>query len=97
AEGDLIPLPSDLGGGVVTDETGALVKSHLDEAGLKSIAAATGGAYVRLGQQGEDFETFLRTIFGAVSKHDLVYRARKIYIERYEWPLAVSLVMLLGS
>ncbi len=35
AEGDLIPLPSDQGGGFVKDETGALVKSHLDEAGIE--------------------------------------------------------------
>ncbi len=77
AEGELIPLPSDLGGGFVKDETGALVKSHLDESGLKAIASATGGAYVHLAGQGEDFEAFLRTVFGAVTKHDLVYRQQK--------------------
>jgi hypothetical protein len=64
---------------------------------LKAIAAATGGAYVHLEGQGEGFETFLRTVFGAVSKHDLVYRQQKIYNQRYQWPLAASLVMLLAS
>jgi Ca-activated chloride channel homolog len=97
AEGDLIPLPSELGGDFVKDDTGALVKSHLDESGLKAIAAATGGAYVHLEGQGGNFEAFLRTVFGAVSKHDLVYRQQKIYIERYQWPLAASLCMLLAS
>jgi Ca-activated chloride channel family protein len=97
AEGDLIPLPSDQGGGFVKDETGALVKSHLDEGGLRAIASATGGAYVHLGGQGEDFEAFLRTVFGAVSKHDLLYRQQKIYNERYQWPLAASFGMLLAS
>ena len=97
AEGDLIPLPADQGGGFVKDETGALVKSHLDEGGLKAIASATGGAYVHLEGQGEDFETFLGTVFGAVSKHDLLYRQQKIYTQRYQWPLAASLVMLLAS
>jgi Ca-activated chloride channel homolog len=97
AEGDLIPLPLDQGGGFVQDEKGTLVKSHLDEEGLKAIASATGGAYVHLGGQGEDFDAFLRTVFGAVSKHDLVYRQQKIYTERYQWPLAASLVMLLAS
>jgi Ca-activated chloride channel family protein len=90
-------LPPDQGGGFVKDETGALVKSHLDEGGLKAIAAATGGAYVHLVGQGEGFEAFLRTVFGAVSKHDLVYRQQKIYTQRYQWPLAASLVMLLAS
>ena len=97
AEGDLIPVPADQGGGFVKDETGALVKSHLDEDGLKAIASATGGAYVRLEGQGDDFETFLRTVFGAVSKHDLLFRQQKIYTERYQWPLAASVVMLLAS
>ena len=70
-------MPSDQGGGFVQDETGALVKSHLDEAGLTAIATATGGAYVHLGGQGEDFEAFLGTVFGAVTKHDLIYRQQK--------------------
>ena len=97
AEGDLIPLPSDQGGGFVKDEKGALVKSHLDEAGLTAIASATSGAYVQLGGQGEGFETFLRTVFGSVTKHDLIYQQRKIYNQRYQWPLAASLMMLLAS
>jgi Ca-activated chloride channel homolog len=97
AEGELIPLPQDQGGGFVKDDKGALVKSHLDEAGLTAIAGATGGAYVHLGGQGEDFETFLGTVFGAVTKHDLSYRQQKIYNQRYQWPLATSLVMLLTS
>jgi Ca-activated chloride channel family protein len=97
AQGELIPLPTDLGGGFVKDETGALVKSHLDEDALKSLAAATGGAYVNLQGQGENFDAFLNTVFGAVSKHDLTYRQQKVYIERYQWPLAASLIMLLAS
>ena len=97
AEGDLIPVPLDQGGGFVRDEKGALVKSHLDEAGLKAIAAATAGAYVHLGGQGEGFEAFLRTVFGSVTKHDLIYRQQKIYTQRYQWPLTASLTMLLAS
>ena len=96
-EGDLIPLPSDQGDGFVKDEKGALVKSHLDEAGLTAIATATAGAYVHLGGQGEDFEAFLRTAFGSVTKHDLIYKQRKIYNQRYQWPLTASLMMLLTS
>jgi Ca-activated chloride channel homolog len=96
-EGDLIPLPSDQGGGFVQDEKGALVKSHLDEAGLTAIATATGGAYVNLGGQGGDFEVFLRTVFGSVTKHDLIYRQQKIYNQRFQWPLTASLMMLLAS
>jgi Ca-activated chloride channel family protein len=97
AEGDLIPLPADQGGGFVKDEKGVPVRSHLDEDALKAIASATGGAYVHLGGQGEDFERFLGTVFGAVTRHDLIYRQRKIYTPRYQWPLALSLALLLAS
>ena len=95
--GDLIPVAADQGGGFVKDETGAFVKSRLDEAALKAIAAATGGIYVPLGAQGEGVETIFATIFGSLAKHDIEFRQRKIYIERYQWPLAASLSMLLAS
>ena len=52
---------------------------------------------MHLGGQGEDFEAFLRTVFGAVSKHDLIYRQQKIYNERYQWPLAASLADVIGE
>jgi TolA-binding protein len=32
-----------------------------------------------------------------VTKHDLIYRQQKIYNQRYQWPLAASLLMLLTS
>ncbi len=97
AAGDLIPIPPDQGGGFVKDDSGAYVKSHLDEAALKAIAAATGGIYVPLGAQGEGMETIFSTVFGSISKHDLAYRQRKIYIDRYQWPLAGALGLLLAS
>jgi len=97
AGGDLIPIPPDQGGGFVKDETGAYVKSRLDEAGLKAIAAATGGFYVPLGTQGEGLETIAKTVLGSLAKHDLASRQQKIYIERYQWPLAASLGTLLLS
>ena len=97
AAGDLIPIPPAQGGGFVKDDTGAFVRSRLDEPALKSIAAATGGIYAPLGAQGEGVETIFKTVFGSMAKHDLAFRQRKIYIERYQWPLSASLGMLLGS
>ncbi len=67
------------------------MKSRLDEPALKAIAAATGGVYAPLGAQGEGLEAIFKTVFGSVAKHDLAFRQRKIYIERYQWPLAASL------
>ncbi len=95
--GELIPLPPDQGGGFVRDDAGALVKSRLDEAALKSIAAASGGIYAPLGAQGEGLEAIFKAVFGSVAKHDLAVRQRKVYIERYQWPLAASVALLFAS
>jgi Ca-activated chloride channel family protein len=97
AAGDLIPVPKEQGGGFVKDETGAYVKSRLDESALKAIATATGGFYVPLGAQGEGLDTIARTVLGTLAKHDLASRQQKVYIERYQWPLAAALAALLGS
>jgi Ca-activated chloride channel family protein len=95
--GELIPVAPDQGGGFVKDDAGALVKSRLDEAALKAIAAASGGIYAPLGTQGEGLEAIFKAIFGTVAKHDLAFRRRKVYIERYQWPLAGSVGLLFAS
>jgi Ca-activated chloride channel family protein len=97
AAGDLIPVAQAQGGGFVKDESGAFVRSRLDEPALKAIAAATGGFYVSLGTQGEGLEAIFSAVLGTMAKHDLASRRQKIYIERYQWPLAGSLAMLLAS
>ena len=97
AAGDLIPVAQEQGGGFVKDETGAFVRSRLDEPALKAIAAATGGFYVPLGTQGEGLEFVFKTVLGSIAKHDLASRQQRIYTERYQWPLAASLGMLLTS
>ena len=97
AAGDLIPVAQDMGGGFVKDDSGAFVKSRLDEPALKAIAAATGGSYAPLGTQGEGLDAVFKTIFGSVQKHELAYRQQKIYTQRYQWPLAASLGLLLAS
>jgi len=71
ASGDLIPIPPEQGGGFVKDDTGAFVKSRLDETALKAIATATGGLYVPLGTQGEGLDTIFKTVLGPLAKHDL--------------------------
>jgi Ca-activated chloride channel family protein len=97
AAGDLIALPADQGGGYVKDETGALVKSHLDEDKLKAIAAATGGFYVPLGAEGEGLQLVLKTVLDTIDQHDLSFRQQRVYIERYQWPLATSFALLVAS
>jgi Ca-activated chloride channel family protein len=97
ANGDLIPIPAEQGGGFVKDEAGEFVKSHLDEAGLKAIAEATGGLYAPLGAQGQGLETIYQQALAPLAKHDLASRRQKVYTERFQWPLAASLALLLTS
>jgi Ca-activated chloride channel homolog len=96
-QGDLIPVPANQGGGFVKDDSGAFVKSKLDEPALKAIAAATGGLYAPLGAQGQGFETIYKAGLAPMLKHDVASRRQKIYTERYQWPLAGSLGLLLSS
>ncbi len=95
--GDLIPLPTALGGGFVKDDSGAFIKSHLDEPALQAIAAAAGGFYVPLGAEAEGLETIFTKVLSPLAKQDLAFRQQKIYIERFQWPLAAALAMLLLS
>lgn len=96
-QGDLIPLTGNPSGGFVKDESGAFVKSRLDEPALKAIASATGGLYAPLGTEGQGFETIYQRGLAPLLKHDLASRRQKIYTQRYQWPLAASLVLLLLS
>jgi Ca-activated chloride channel family protein len=96
-QGDLIPVSGGANGGFVKDDSGAYVKSRLDESALKAIAAATGGIYAPLGAQGQGLETIYRTALAPMLKHDLASRRQRIYTQRYQWPLAASLCLLILS
>jgi Ca-activated chloride channel family protein len=97
SNGDLIALPADQGGGYVRDPGGNLVKSRLDESGLTAIAAATGGSYVPLGAEGEGLEAIYQQALAPLTKHDLASSQRRVYTQRYQWPLAAALGILLAS
>jgi Ca-activated chloride channel family protein len=97
ANGELIPLPADQGGGFLKDRDGNFVRSRLDEAALKSLAAATGGTYAPLGAANQGLESIYREALAPLAKHDLQARAQKVYTERYQWPLGAALALLLAS
>ena len=97
ANGDLIPIPAEQGGGFVKDDSGQFVKSHLGEAGLKAIAEATGGLYAPLGAQGQGLDTIYQQALAPLAKHELASRRQRVYTERFQWPLTGSLALLLAS
>lgn len=97
ANGDLIPLPTEQGGGFVKDDAGQFVKSRLDEAGLQAMAEATGGRYTPLGAQGQGLDTLYQQALAPLAKHELASRRQKVYTERFQWPLVAALGLLLAS
>lgn len=81
----------------IRDDQGNVVKSRLNETLLQQIAGATdGGAYYRLtGAKTIDslYEQFLAPLPKSEGQEKLVKR----YHERYHWPLAVAIVLLLAE
>jgi len=51
----------------------------------------------RWGRRAKGSDTIFKTVLGPLAKHDLASRQQRIYIERYQWPLAASLLALLAS
>ena len=92
SRGELIPRPD--GKGFVKDEDGSYVTSRLDSDTLQRIAATTGGLYVPLGPAGEGLETLYREKLALVPKDELLEKRQHVPVERYQWPLALALALL---
>ncbi|HKK21329.1 MAG TPA: hypothetical protein VJ983_07650, partial [candidate division Zixibacteria bacterium] len=97
-EGEPIPILDRNGNqvGFKKDENGEVIVSKLDEEILQKIALATGGKYYHASAG----EIELDRIFDEVSKLDkkelegtLVTR----YDDRYQWPLLLALVLIVGE
>lgn len=91
---DGAPIPVAAGGFKKT-ASGDVVLSKLDEATLKTIAAAGNGAYVRsVAGSGDIAAIYQGEILGKLKRAEQSVRREKIWIERYQWPL--GLAWLLG-
>lgn len=98
ADGSLIPLPDPNGGtAFVKDENGQIVKSKLDEDRLRKIAQVTGGFYVHLVNGPAEMQQIVQTGLGQMKEQEIDIRMSRRPIERYQWPLAAGLVLLVGS
>jgi Ca-activated chloride channel family protein len=98
AAGELIPVPNANGGtDFVKDDSGQFVKSRLDEAALKQIAAVTGGMYEPLGQQGQGLTAIYDQGLSQFTRHDLASRQTKVYLEQFQWPLLAGLLCFVSE
>ena len=75
------------------DSRGEVVHSRLDEATLRAIAQATQGAYYPLGPVGEGLAK-VRLAVEALSNGSGSAPARKLGVDRFHWPVAGVLVVL---
>jgi len=91
-EGELIPLA---GGKFVKNKQGNFVTSKLDERTLSQIAEKSGGLYVPLGKSGEGLETIYQQKLSLIPKDDLAERRHKVPLERFGYPLALALILLI--
>jgi Ca-activated chloride channel family protein len=81
---------------LVRDPEGNAVKSHLNEALLKQIAAATGGFYLPL--RGADTMDLLYDHgLAPLPKSEGVSRVVRRYHEQYHWPLTAAILLLLAE
>src|SRR5882672_6563312 len=95
AEGELLRI-KDANGRTdyVRDEDGNVVKSHLNEELLKDIAKETQyGIYLRL-QGAKSIETLYQQGLSRLPKSEHQEKLVRQYHERYQWPLALALILL---
>jgi Ca-activated chloride channel family protein len=96
AEGELLRIKDAQGGGdYVRDEQGNVVKSHLNERLLQQIAGATeGGFYLPL-RGAKAIDTLYTQGLAKLPKSEHQEKFVRQYHERYHWPLATAIVLLL--
>jgi Ca-activated chloride channel family protein len=94
-EGELIPaIGRDGERGFVTDRSGQVVKSRLNEDILKKIAISTGGSYVRATQSEFGLVLLYDKSISKLEKRDIEAKMRKHYQERYQYFLALAVFLL---
>ena len=98
AEGELIQLPDPQTGRLefLKDESGNVVKSRLNEPLLRELSADTGAFYLPL-QGADTMERLYEAGLAGLTPNRIENQMTKRYIERYQWPLGLAILLLLGE
>ena len=95
-EGELVRVVNDQGQAeFVKDKDGNFIKSRLNEKLLNEIAAATGGAYVRASGAESGLDYLYDNELTKLERRDIESEVEKKYHERYQWFVAIALILLL--
>jgi Ca-activated chloride channel homolog len=82
---------------LLRDSNGEVVHSRLDEATLRSIAQASRGAYYPLGSLGEGLARVRLALENFSSGSSGTLPARKLGIDRFHFPVAIVLALLVAE
>jgi len=97
-EGELLRIPQPNGtSDYIRDEEGNVVKSRLNEDLLRQIASATEGGFYLPMQGAKPIETLYAKGLAPLPKSESGERLVKRYFERYHWPLAVAIALILAE
>src|SRR5262249_47201014 len=95
AEGELLRIKDAKGrSDYIRDEQGNVVKSHLNETLLQEIAGATKGFYLPL-RGAKTIDTLYEKGLAPLPKSESAEKLVKRYHERFHWPLACAIVLLM--
>jgi Ca-activated chloride channel family protein len=94
-EGELIQIVGeDNQRSFLKDQEGNTVKSRLNETLLQEIAEAGNGSYILMRDAGT-LSALYRTNLEPLPKSELASRLVRQYIERFQWPLGLAILILL--
>ncbi len=90
-EGDMIETSD----GLVKDNSGNVIKSHLNEGMLERIAFETGGFYVRSAPGDFGLERVYQQGIAELQREERDARMSKSWTERFQWFLASAILLLI--
>ncbi len=92
-DGTLIPNP-EVEGDYIRDEAGNVVRSKLQSGVLQQLASATGGRFLKLGDQPLNRHT-IQPLLDRLTEQQSANRQTSRPIERFAWPLSLGIVLLM--
>jgi len=97
-EGEVIPIIDENGNRTyLKDKSGKVVRAKFDAAPLKMLAKETGGVYVKASQVNFGLQQIYDQELGEGEKKLTEDTKVKIYKERFQFPLLIALLLLIGE
>lgn len=94
-EGELIQIENAAGAKeFLKDESGNFVKSRLNEKLLQEIALTSGGIYLRGGGADFGLDWLYDQELAKMERRDIENQKQQRFFERFQWPLALALLLL---